>query len=99
MSAARWPWAVGGGPCRGPGGRRAEAGVSGRGGGGGGRRRGAGSRPATDTGVLRVPTRAVSTATNFRGRWGERRVRAGLSARRYPVGLEPVGEQVTATAS
>jgi hypothetical protein len=27
------------------------------------------------------------------------RMLAGLSTRRYPIGLEPVGEQVTATAS
>src|SRR4051795_983576 len=61
------------------------------------------SRPrmrATDgSGELRVPSYEVFTAARVVGRMAMERMLAGLSTRHYPVGLEPVGDQVEATAS
>ncbi len=55
---------------------------------------------ATDgSGELPVPSYEVFTGTEVMGRMAMERMLAGVSTRRYPVGLEPVGEQVQAGAS
>src|SRR3954467_1809301 len=55
-------------------------------------------RAADGTGELPVPTYELFTGTEILGAMAMDRMLAGLSTRRYPVGLEPVGEQVTASA-
>jgi putative transposase len=55
-------------------------------------------RAADGTGELPVPTYELFTGTEILGSMAMDRMLAGLSTRRYPVGLEPVGEQVTASA-
>jgi hypothetical protein len=66
---------------------------SGPGSGDPGRAPGAGDRPrirATDgTGELPVPTYELFSSTEVLGRLAMERMLAGLSTRRYPVGLEP----------
>src|SRR4051812_42479679 len=58
-------------------------------------------RAADGSGELPVPTYELFGSTELLGAMAMamERMLAGLSTRRYPVGLEPVGEQVTATAS
>ena len=52
---------------------------------------------ATDgTGELPVPAYELFTSTELLGRMAMERMLAGVSTRRYPVALEPVGEQVEA---
>jgi putative transposase len=56
-------------------------------------------RAADGSGELSVPTYELFAGTEILGAMAMERMLAGLSTRRYPVGLEPVGEKVTATAS
>ena len=60
------------------------------------------SRPrvrATDgSGELPVPAYELFNSTELLGKMAMERMLGGLSTRRYPVGLEPVGEAVKATA-
>ena len=52
---------------------------------------------ATDgSGELPVPAYELFNSTELLGKMAMERRLGGLSTRRYPVGLEPVGEQVTA---
>ncbi|MDO9495096.1 MAG: IS256 family transposase [Nocardioides sp.] len=54
---------------------------------------------ATDgSGELPVPAYELFNSTELLGKMAMERMLAGLSTRRYPVGLEPVGEQVTASS-
>ncbi len=54
-------------------------------------------RAADGSGELPVPSYELFTSTEVLGRLAMEKMLAGLSSRRYgPVGLEPVGEQVTA---
>ena len=46
-----------------------------------------------------MPSYELFSSTELLGRMAMERMLAGLSTRRYPVGLEPVGEQVEETAS
>jgi len=46
-----------------------------------------------------VPAYDLFSSTEILGRMAMERMLAGLSTRRYGVGLEPVGQQVTATAT
>src|SRR5438445_287292 len=55
-------------------------------------------RAADGTGELPVPAYELFTGTEILGSMAMERMLAGLSTRRYPVGLEPVGAQVTAAA-
>jgi len=56
-------------------------------------------RAADGSGELPVPAYELFSSTEVLGRLAMDKMLAGLSSRRYgPVGLEPVGEQVTATA-
>ncbi|MDP9433729.1 MAG: IS256 family transposase, partial [Actinomycetota bacterium] len=56
-------------------------------------------RAADGSGELPVPAYELFTGTELLGRLAMEKMLAGLSSRRYgQVGLEPVGEQVTATA-
>jgi putative transposase len=56
-------------------------------------------RAADGSGELPVPAYELFSGTEVLGRLAMEKMLAGLSSRRYgPVGLEPVGEQVTATA-
>jgi putative transposase len=55
-------------------------------------------RAADGSGELPVPTYELFAGTEILGAMAMERMLAGLSTRRYPVGLEPVGEQVTAAA-
>jgi transposase-like protein len=48
---------------------------------------------------LSVPSYALFSSTEVLGRLAMERMLAGLSTRRYGVGLEPVGEKITAAAS
>src|SRR3954465_13023454 len=67
-----------------------------------GGRRVRGSRPrvraADGSAELPVPSYELFAGTEILGAMAMDRMLAGLSTRRYPVGLEPVGEQVTAAA-
>src|SRR5688572_20887162 len=56
-------------------------------------------RAADGSGELPVPTYELFGSTEILGSMAMERMLAGLSTRRYPVGLEPVGEAVTASAS
>ena len=51
-------------------------------------------RAADGTGELPVPAYELFTSTELLGRMAMERMLAGVSTRRYPVALEPVGEQV-----
>jgi len=68
-----------------------------------GGRRVAVSRPrvrATDgSGELPVASYELFSSTEILGRMAMEKMLAGLSTRRYPLGLEPVGQQVDETAS
>jgi transposase-like protein len=56
-------------------------------------------RAVDGSGELPVPAYELFSSTEVLGRLAMEKMLAGLSSRRYgPVGLEPVGEQVTATA-
>jgi len=56
-------------------------------------------RAADGSGELPVPAYELFSSTEVLGRLAMEKMLAGLSTRRYgPVGLEPVGKQVTATA-
>ena len=55
-------------------------------------------RAADGSGELPVPSYELFTGTELLGAMAMERMLAGLSTRRYPVGLEPVGEAVTASA-
>ena len=55
-------------------------------------------RAADGTGELPVPAYGVFNSTELLGRLAMEKMLAGLSTRRYPVGLEPVG-QATETAA
>ena len=55
-------------------------------------------RAADGSGELPVPTYELFGSTEILGAMAMERMLAGLSTRRYGVGLEPVGDQVTAAA-
>ena len=55
-------------------------------------------RASDGTGELPVPTYELFNSTELLGKMAMEKMLAGLSTRRYPVGLEPVGEQVTASS-
>jgi len=55
-------------------------------------------RAVDGSGELSVPTYDLFTSTELLGRMAMERMLAGVSTRRYPVALEPVGEQVEADA-
>ena len=55
---------------------------------------------ATDgSGELVIPSYEMFTSTEILGKMAMEKMLAGLSTRRYPVGLEPVGRQITETSS
>ena len=56
-------------------------------------------RAADGSGELPVPAYELFTGTEVLGRMAMERMLAGLSTRRYEVGLEPVGEQVSEAAT
>jgi len=56
-------------------------------------------RAADGSGELPIASYELFTSTEILGRMAMERMLAGLSARRYPVGLEPVGQHVTETSS
>ena len=56
-------------------------------------------RAADGSGELPIAFYELFTSTEILGRMAMERMLAGLSARRYPVGLEPVGQHVTETSS
>lgn len=56
-------------------------------------------RAADGTGELPVASYELFTSTEILGKMAMEKMLAGLSARRYPVGLEPVGERVAETSS
>jgi len=56
-------------------------------------------RAADGAGELPVASYELFSSTEILGRMAMERMLAGLSTRRYPVGLEPVGERVDETAS
>lgn len=56
-------------------------------------------RAADGTGELPVASYELFTSTEILGKMAMEKMLAGLSTRRYPVGLEPVGQQVTDTSS
>ena len=56
-------------------------------------------RAADGSGELPVPSYELFSGTELLGAMAMERMLAGLSTRRYPVGLEPVGEAITASAS
>ena len=53
-------------------------------------------RAADGSGEVPVPAYELFTSTELLGRMAMERMLAGVSTRRYPVALEPVGEQVEA---
>jgi putative transposase len=55
-------------------------------------------RAADGSGELPVPTYELFAGTEILGAMAMERMLAGLSTRRYPVGLEPVGERASAAA-
>ena len=56
-------------------------------------------RAADGSGELSVPSYELFTSTEVLGTMALEKMLAGLSTRRYPVGLEPVGQQVSETSS
>jgi putative transposase len=56
-------------------------------------------RAADGTGELPIPSYELFTSTEILGKMAMEKMLAGLSTRRYPVGLEPVGQQVDETSS
>jgi len=55
-------------------------------------------RAADGSGELPVPSYELFSQTEMLGRMAMQRMLAGLSTRRYPVGLEPVGQRVEQSA-
>src|SRR4051794_3673533 len=55
-------------------------------------------RAADGSGELPVPTYELFSDTEILGSMAMERMLAGLSTRRYPVGLQPVGDRVSAAA-
>src|SRR5258708_18941883 len=56
-------------------------------------------RCADGSAELPIASYELFSSTEILGKMAMEKMRAGLSTRRYPVGLEPVGEKVTQTAS
>ncbi len=56
-------------------------------------------RAADGAGELPVASYELFSSTEILGKLAMEKMLAGLSTRRYPVGLEPVGQQVTETSS
>ena len=56
-------------------------------------------RAVDGSGELPVASYELFTSTEILGRMAMEKILAGLSTRRYPVGLEPVGQQITDTSS
>ena len=56
-------------------------------------------RAADGSEELPVPSYELFTSTEILGKMALEKMLAGLSTRRYPVGLEPVGQQVSETSS
>ncbi len=56
-------------------------------------------RAADGSGEMEVPAYELFSSTEVLGRMAMERMLAGLSTRRYGVGLEPVGQQVEASAT
>ncbi|HXL16800.1 MAG TPA: IS256 family transposase [Streptosporangiaceae bacterium] len=56
-------------------------------------------RAADGSGELSVPSYELFTSTEILGKLAMEKMLAGLSTRRYPVGLEPVGEHVAEKSS
>ena len=56
-------------------------------------------RAADGSGELPIPSYELFTSTEILGRMAMEKMLAGLSTRRYPVGLEPVGRQVAEKCS
>jgi len=56
-------------------------------------------RAVDSSGELAVPAYELFSSTEILGRMAMERMLSGLSTRRYGVGLEPVGESVTKTAT
>jgi putative transposase len=55
-------------------------------------------RTADGSGEVPVPAYEVFTSTELLGKMAMEKMLAGLSTRRYPVGLEPVGQRVEQTS-
>jgi len=55
-------------------------------------------RAADGSGELAVPAYELFNSTELLSKMAMEKMLAGLSTRRYPVGLEPVGDQVTASS-
>ncbi|MQA28101.1 MAG: IS256 family transposase [Micromonosporaceae bacterium] len=56
-------------------------------------------RASEGAGEVPVPAYELFNSTELLGKLAMEKMLGGLSTRRYPVGLEPVGEQVTASSS
>jgi putative transposase len=56
-------------------------------------------RAADGSGELPIASYELFTSTEILGKMALEKMLAGLSTRRYPVGLEPVGQQLTETSS
>ena len=56
-------------------------------------------RAADGSGELPVPSYELFTSTEVLGKMAMEKMLAGLSTRRYPLGLEPVGSKVSETSS
>jgi putative transposase len=56
-------------------------------------------RAADGSGELAIPSYELFTSTEILGKMAMEKMLAGLSTRRYPVGLEPVGQQITEKSS
>ena len=56
-------------------------------------------RAADGTGELPIPSYELFTSTEILGKMAMEKMLAGLSTRRYPVGLEPVGAQIAGKSS
>jgi hypothetical protein len=56
-------------------------------------------RAADGSGELPIPSYQLFTSTEILGKMAMEKMLAGLSARRYPVGLEPVGPSITETST
>ena len=56
-------------------------------------------RAADGSGEVPVPSYELFSSTEILGKMAMEKMLAGLSTRRYPVGLEPVGQQVDESSS
>jgi len=56
-------------------------------------------RAADGSGELPVPSYELFSSTEVLGRRAMERMLAGLSTRRYPVGLEPAGQRIDSDAT